>query len=283
MFKKRFADYMLMTIGAIITAIGVKMFLVPNEIAPAGFSGLGAIFEYTLGIPIGVVIFVLNIPLFFVAFKEHGKVFLIRTIYATFIYSAASDIINVEAITNDYLMSCIFGGVIFGAGIGLVLRGGGTTGGTELLAKIIMKKIKGISIGLWVFIIDIIIIAASAFVFGIESSLYAVIALFVSSKIIDIVSNGAGMCKAFMIISDKPEELNSRIEERLKRGTTYLYGKGGYTGGEKRVLLCVVGSSMEAVALKRIIVNTDPKAFVLALSASEVLGYGFGDQKEENK
>ena len=281
MRKKTFLAYVYMTLGAVIAALGVKIFLVPNNIAPAGFSGIGAIFWHTLGIPIGVVILALNIPLFFVAFKEHGKTFLIRTIYATVIYSVANDAINFGALTNDYLMSSIFGGVVFGAGIGLVLRGGGTTGGTELLAKIILKKVKGISIGLMVFIIDIIIVASSAFVFGIESSLYAVITLFLGSKIIDIVSNGANVCKAYMIISDKPDEINLAIEKRLKRGTTFFYGKGGYTGGEKRVLLCVVGSSIESVILKGIIEKTDEKAFVLALSASEVLGYGFGDKKEE--
>lgn len=278
MSKKQFFEYFFLITGAVAAAVGVKLFLVPSEIAPAGFSGIAAIINYLSDIPIGILILFLNIPFFFLSLKEYGRKFVLRTVIAVLIFSFFSDLFENTAVTEDMLLSSIYGGIVFGVGIGLVLKGGGTTGGTELLAKLIFSRSRSVSLGGGVFIIDAIIIAASCFVFGVESSLYAVISLFITSKMIDIINYGVQAAKAYIIISDSFEEIEKEVFIKLKRGVTRFYAKGSFSQREKSVLLCVVGSLVEASLLKEIVAQTDKSAFVIAVSANEVLGYGF----EEN-
>jgi len=278
--KTAIYSYMLMTAGAFITALGTMFFMVPNDIAPAGFTGIAAVINSVFGLPVGITVLLLNVPFFAFAYKEYGKKFFIRTLYALILYSVFTDVVPETVISSNELLSCAVGGVLYGVGIGFVLKGEGTTGGTELVAKLLLKKFRKVSIGNLIFIIDIIILTAACFVFGIEKTLYATGALFISSKVIDRISGGSVLGRAYFIFSDKTEEIYSVISERLQRGGTFIYTKGAYYKKDGFVLLCIVFGRIEAVELKNTVYHADKKAFVVSVSVSEVFGQGFDKLKE---
>lgn len=280
--KTAIYSYMLMTAGAFITALGTMFFMVPNDIAPAGFTGIAAVINSVFGLPVGITVLLLNVPFFAFAYKEYGKKFFIRTLYALILYSVFTDVVPETVISSNELLSCAVGGVLYGVGIGFVLKGEGTTGGTELVAKLLLKNFRKVSIGNLIFIIDIIILTAACFVFGIEKTLYAAGALFISSKVIDRISGGSVLGRAYLIFSDKTEEIYSVISERLQRGGTFIYTKGAYYKKDGFVLLCIVFGRIEAVELKNTVYNADKKAFVVSVSVSEVFGQGFDKLKEGN-
>ncbi len=273
---KAVLDYIVMGVGAVVAAIGINMFLVPNNIAPAGFTGIAAIIHALYNpLPIGTLYLLLNVPFFYLGLRVNGKRFIIRTLYAMIIYSLAADFIIITPVTTDLLLASIYGGIIGGVGFGLILRFGGTTGGTDTCAKILTKNILSLSVGMTMFIIDVIVVISSAFVFGLVSSLYAVVTLAITDKVIDMVSTGIIASRAFMVISDKSQEIADTIMDRLERGITFFYAKGAFSRIEKSVLLCVVSGNSEAVALKKIVYQIDENAFVISWHANEVLGYGF--------
>lgn len=268
--------------GAVIAAIGVKFFLVPNDIAPAGFTGIAAIIHAVFSsLPIGTLYLILNAPFFYLGLRVNGKRFIIRTLYAMIIYSLATDYIETIPVTNDLLLASIYGGIIGGVGFGLILRSGGTTGGTDTCARILAKSMLNLSVGMTMFMIDVIVVIASAFVFGLVSSLYAIVTLAITDKVIDMVSTGLISSRAFMVISDKSQEIADTIMQRLERGITFFYAKGAFSRIEKSVLLCVVSGNSEAVALKKIVYQIDENAFMLSWHANEVLGYGFKSDRGE--
>ncbi len=265
-----------MTAGAVAAAVGVNFFLVPNDIAPAGFTGIAAILR-ALGVPlqIGTIYLLINLPFFYLALRAYGKKFIIRTLYAMLVYSISANIVPVMAVTGDFLLASIYGGIITGVGFGVIIRSGGTTGGTDTFAKIITKKNSHLTVGMAMFIIDTAVVVSSAFVFGLISSLYAIVTLAISDRVVDMVSTGASVSKAFLIISDHSAEISGEVMERLSRGVTHIYAKGAFSRTDKSVLLCVVSGNSEAVLLKNIIYQIDENAFVISWNANEVLGYGF--------
>ncbi len=272
--SQRVKDYIWMTVGVGIAVAGLNLFLVPNTIAAGGISGIATILYHLFSIPLGLSIAVLNVPLFIFGFRLVGKSFAIRTAYSLALYVLIAEIIPVPA-SQDHFLGCVYGGVLVGIGIGLVVRSGGSTGGTDMAAKMLSARIKSVGIGTFVFCIDFVVIAAAGLLFEPEVALYALASLFITSKLIDAITVGLSAAKAFYIISAKNDEIAAAILEKLQRGVTSLGAKGVYSGCEKNVLLCVLPWRTEGVRLKKIVRGIDPNAFVIVADVSEVLGEGF--------
>jgi uncharacterized membrane-anchored protein YitT (DUF2179 family) len=268
-------DYLGITMGVIITALSLVLFLVPNKIAAGGVSGLATVVYHILGINVGITILAINIPLFFLSIKELGVRFGIKTLYAAVLLSILVDFFAVflHTPTDDPFLAALYGGVLAGAGIGLVFRYGGTTGGTDLAAQL-LRKYLNISVGQALLSIDALVIFLAGIFFNIELALYAMIGLFTTTKLIDVIQEGLGYAKAAFIISDNTVEISNAVLNELNRGATLLKGQGVYTGDTKNVLLVVV-SRAEVTRLKSIVNETDARAFVIVTNIHEAIGEGF--------
>ncbi|HHY83627.1 MAG TPA: YitT family protein [Clostridiales bacterium] len=267
-------EYLLIILGCLLTALSFNFFFIPNEIAPGGLSGLATVIYYLFGFPVGVTTLVLNIPLFIAGIRQLGGHFGLRTLIATILLSVFIDLIKVPALTNDMLLASIYGGFLMGIGLGLIFRMNATTGGTDLFAKIIHKFFPAISVAWVLFAVDFLVVLAAAVLLGPNQGLYAVVALALAAKVIDLVQEGLNSAKAVFVISDHSEAISQRIMKEMDRGATLLDGRGAYTGKEKSVLLCVV-SRTQIVQVKNLINEIDPKAFVLVADVKEVMGEGF--------
>jgi len=266
--------------GVILTAMGLDMFLIPNKIAAGGVSGIATILHYLINVPVGAAMLVLNVPLFAVAIYRLGLRFGFRSLFGTVTLSLAVDALApfLPVPTHDLLLASLFGGVLVGLGLGLVFKYNGTTGGTDLLAAI-LRTYTGVNIGQLLFMVDATIVIAAGFVFeSAELSMYALITIFVTAWLIDLVQEGFSYTKAFLIISDRPAEISAAIVEGLNRGATAWPARGVYTGAGREVLLSVVNRS-EVTRLKDIIYQVDPHAFVILADVHEVLGEGFKEYK----
>lgn len=283
--KKIIMQMLMISLGVFVGAVGLKLFLIPAKIAPGGVSGLATVIHYLTDMPTGILIFVLNVPLFVIGLKDMGKAFTIKTLYATLLFSVLTDIIDIPQITTDMFLSTVFGGVVFGLGLGIVIKNDATTGGSDMAGKILNKHFQFIGVGTFIFAIDMIVVILVAIVFEPLYSLYSIAALFLSSKVIDIMTDGLRTGKVFFIISDKPEEVGKAIIKDVHRGATMLYGKGMYTMEEKNVIMSVVENSLEAQKIKNSVNKTDPNAFVISTGIKEVLGQGFTQEiiKTEEK
>jgi uncharacterized membrane-anchored protein YitT (DUF2179 family) len=269
-------DYVVITLGALILALAVTMFLTPNDVIVGGVLGAGQLANNFFGLPTGVVVLVLNIPLFVLGFRELGGfVFGIRTIYATVVMSLAIDGLQpyVPNITADPLLYSIYGGLLDGIGTGLVLRAGGTTGGVDILARYLEKRF-GVKPGQSSIVLNASIFGIAFFAFGPENVLYALLVTFIAGVAIDYTLAAGNGSRQAIIITSQPTAITQLVLSRLGRGITVLEGHGGYTGESRAVLLCVLERA-ELGALKQLISSTDPQAFVVIGSAEEVLGEGF--------
>ena len=273
--KQKLKDYIIITIGVLIAVSGLNLFLVPNKIAAGGVSGLATIFYHVFDIPLGLSIIVLNIPLFIFGLRLLGKSFTLRTIYALLLYSLAAELIPIPASSHDMFLGAIYGGVLTGIGVGMVVWSGGSTGGTDMAAKILSTRFKSVGMGAFVFGIDFIVITASGIIFEPEVALYAIASLYLATKLIDFFTTGLGIAKAFYIISDKNTEIADLIMHQMSRGVTAFNAKGLYSGKEKSVLLCVLKWRTEGAKLKKLVKSIDPNAFVIVADVKEVLGEGF--------
>jgi len=275
--KKRFIkDYIMITIGAIITALSLVILTVPNKIAAGGVSGVATILYHMFGFKVGIVILVINVPLFLVAIYVLGGRIGIKTLWGIIVLSLTVDILSpiLQPLTNEFILASIYGGVLAGVGMGLVFRGGGTTGGTDLIAALTSYFFPHFSIGQGLFLIDGLVIALAGIVFDVELALYAAITIFVSTKIIDIIQEGFNISKSVFIISDKSKEIKDEILIKMRRGVTALKGYGGYSGRDKDVLMVTINRA-EITKLKNLIREIDEDAFVIMNEAHEVLGEGF--------
>lgn len=264
------------TVGAILTAIALNMFLIPNKVAAGGVSGMATVLHYLIGVPVGITMLALNVPLFLASIKVLGAKFGMRTLYGAAILSVVIDLTApfTPVLTHDLLLSSLYGGVLSGVGMGLVFRFGGTTAGTDLLAAII-NRLTGVSVGQALLAVDFFVIASAGVAFAsAELSLYALISLWLTSYIIDLIQEGPSTAKAFFIMSEKSEDVGERIMSELGRGVTFFQSKGGYTGQARDVLFCVVSTS-EVVRLKELVSSIDPRAFVIVADTHEVMGEGF--------
>lgn len=269
-------DYALLTIGALLSATAVRFFLVPNQVVTGGLTGVAQLLNTFIGTPVGVVVLILNIPLLIAGWRYlGGAVFGIRTFYTVVIMSLAIDGLAPFArpLTNDPLLYNLYGGVIDGIGIGLVLRARGTTGGSDILARLIERRF-GVQPGRSLLGFDTMVFTAALFSYGPEKILYALLVAFTASRTIDTVLAAGKGARQALIITSSPEPIRQAVLHRLGRGITQLEAIGGYTGATRAVLLCVVART-EIGALKNIVSNVDPAAFVIIGEVEEVLGEGF--------
>lgn len=272
--RRQVKDFILMTAGVGIAVAGLNLFLVPERIAAGGISGIATILYHLFNIPLGLTIALLNIPLFIFGLRVVGKSFALRTVYALALYVLAAELLPIPP-SQDLFLGCVYGGVLTGIGVGLVIRGGGSTGGTDMAAKMLSARFKSVGIGTFVFCIDFLVIVSAGVIFEPAVALYAIASLYITSKLIDVVTVGLSAAKAFYIISDNNDAISAAILEKLKRGVTALSARGVYSGREKSVLLCVLPWRTEGVRLKKIVRDVDPQAFVIVADVSEVLGEGF--------
>ncbi|NPC94300.1 YitT family protein [Bacillus sp. WMMC1349] len=266
-------EYLYILIGSAIVAVTFNMFLLPNQIAAGGVSGISTILQ-SFGFEAAYVQWGLNIPLFVAGVLILGGKFGIKTlvgsIFLPFVVYLTRDI---SPATHQALLAAIFGGVGIGVGIGIVFLGRGSTGGTALAAQII-HKFSGLSHGKCLALIDGTIVLAAIFVFNIEQGLYAILGVYISSKTIDVIQLGLNRSKMAMIITNREEEIKKAILAKIDRGMTKISAVGGYTDDERPILMCVVGQT-EFTKLKQLVKHIDESAFVIAMDASEVLGEGF--------
>ena len=263
-------------IGALVMAIGVALFLLPNQLSSGGVAGIATITYYLLNIPMGMMILIINIPLFILAIFKIGKYFFIKTLIGTASLSFFIDILDkLEPLTNDRFLACVYGGIVLGIGTAILLKSNSSTGGSDLVSYIAKKYKPSLQSGNIIVIIDIVIVTLNMIFFKeIEIGLYSAIAIYLMGKVIDILFEGIDFTKLIIIISDKSEEIYSGIKEKIERGTTGLYGKGMYTDKEKLVLMCVA-PRREVSRIKIISRRIDPHSFIIITNSREVVGQGF--------
>ncbi|SHK77144.1 YitT family protein [Desulforamulus aeronauticus] len=284
MFLRWLKDYLGVTIGVILTAIALDAFLVPAKIAAGGLSGVATILYHMFQWPVGLVMLVLNIPLFIWSILRLGWRYTVNSIFGTVALSVFVDLLvpYIPVVTEDLLLASLYGGVLMGIGLGMVFRFNSTTGGTELLAAILRTYV-GINIGQLLFIIDGIVVLWAGLVFrSAELAMYALITIFLASWIIDLVIEGFSSAKAFMIITKRADAISQAIIKELDRSATSWKARGMYSGSEQEVLISVVGRS-EVTRLKKIVREEDPIAFIILADVHEVLGEGFKELEPQNK
>lgn len=273
--------YVQIVLGCLLGGAAYPLFLVPNNIAPGGLSGLAMILNYLFSTPVGLTSLLMNIPLFLIGYKAMGRVFALRSLVATVLFSVSIDMLKLPAMTNDPLLGTLYGGVLLGVGLGLILRGGATTGGTDMIARMVHSKLPFITVGAFLLMIDCLVVILAGVVMGTSEGLYALISIFASSKVIDMVLAGFSSNKACFIITDKWEQVTGHILHDMDRGVTQLTARGAYSGQERPVVLCVT-SPQEVARLKDIVRQEDEKAFMFVTDAHEALGEGFSKLSGEN-
>lgn len=272
-------DTVMFIIGGMLYSTAINCFTSRNNILNGGFTGLATVLNHLFGFPIGTTIFLLNIPLFFLAYKRLGTKFVLRTMWATFIVSAMIDIGTVLPIYgNDLLLSSLFGGVLSGLGLGIVFIRNATTGGTDIIAKLLQLKFPHMSMGRSIFLFDLMIVVLGGVIYrNVESMLYAGVVIFVSTQTIDYIIYGVNRGTMIMIITQHGEAVRDLIITELRRGVTVLQGRGGYTDGEREVLICACYDNQTGKFIKKI-KSADENAFFIVTQAKEILGEGFKNE-----
>ena len=271
--------YLMIIVGSALFAAGFQFFLYPNSIIVGGVSGIAMIINLLTKLPVGLLTIVLNIPLFIIAWRYFGTDFIVGSLVGMLLSSVFVDLFALISIspTNDMLLACIIGGAVKGLGLGIVYYAGATTGGTDIIAKFIRLRFPYLNFGTVVLITDCFIIVAFAAIFNkVESAMYAVITMFVVSKVVDLVLYGIDNSSVCYIISEKSDQLVTDITDRLHRGVTILEGEGAYSHKNKQVLLCVVKRTQIA-DIRKMIKSIDENAFFIITDAKNVFGKGFGD------
>ena len=277
--------YGLITVAAALYALGFVWCYEPNGIAFGGITGVGQLINYLIpAFPVGITVIVLNIPLFLLGWRFIGGKLLVTSLYAMFISSVFIDALAPlrEWEPMDPLLACIFGGVLMGLSLGLVFQQGATTGGTDLLARLLKLKLAWLPMGKLLMGIDLAVILSVAAAFGtLKAALYGLVALYITSIVMDGVLYGMDTAKVAYIISDRNKEISEAIFKGLDRGVTILHGQGAYTGKEKDVLMCAF-KQREITAIKAAVKEVDPEAFLIVCDAHDVLGEGFKEYKKDD-
>ncbi len=264
----------MMLVGASLVSVGLEIFLVPNNIIDGGIVGISIIASHLSGWNLGLFLFVLNLPFLFLGYKQIGKTFALSTLFSVAVMSIGTNLLHpVQPLTIDPLLAAVFGGIILGTGVGLVIRSGGSLDGTEIVAIVFTKKLP-MSVGEIVMFFNLFILASAGFVFGWNNAMYSLIAYYIAFKMIDLTIEGFEESKSVWIISERNQEIASSIIDRLGRGVTYLNGEGAYTGNEKKVIFCVI-TRLEEAKLKSIVDEIDPKAFLAVGNIHDVKGGRF--------
>lgn len=287
--KYKIIDYLLIIVGTTLLAIAINVYFDAMGMVIGGVTGLAIIikdFTHGLwqgGVPVSVTNLAVNIPLFLIAFLIRGKEFGGKSLFATVFLSIALEYTKfLPKLTHDFFLGSVFGGLLAGLGIGLVFAANATTGGTDLAGGILHHFFPGLSMARWMQTIDVFIILGGFMVFGTERTMYAMISVYVSMKVIDTILEGMNFSKAAYIISEQHEAIAAEIMKEIERGITSLSGVGKYTGNQKEVLLCVM-SKRQIITVKEIVKRMDPRAFMIVTDAREVFGEGFIEHPEMNK
>lgn len=274
--KKKIIRFIWITIGALIMAIAINLFIVPHHLVSGGVTGLSLILQYLTGIKAGVLILIINIPLFLIGMREINREFILTSLYGMLslsIFLVLTEKYSSYVIVEDLLASCIYGGLFSGLGAGIIFRQSASTGGTDIVA-VIMKKRYDISISSIGFVLNAFIVLMGAFTVNYTIAMYTLINMFIFAKVFDVLLQGFDRRKMILIITDESENMAQAIMKELKRGVTYLEGEGAYTKNKKKIVYCIV-SQRQMADLKRIINQIDPKAFMSIIDTSEIHGLGF--------
>ncbi|HEY9075347.1 MAG TPA: YitT family protein [Anaerolineaceae bacterium] len=271
-------DYGLIFLGSFIQALALRLFLIPAQLVSGGVSGTAQLINHYTGWAIGLMVFIGNLPLFFLGWRYLGGArFAARTAFAIVTFSLLTDLsvlfMPSAGLTDDFVLNSLYGGVMLGAGLGLVYRGQGTSGGSDILGRILNHRL-GIPISQSYLVSDALVILAAGFVFGWENALYALVMTYVSGIAAELVLEGTGVFRTAMIITTQSAALSHEIMTQMARGVTILPGIGAYTGAERSVLYCVITRS-EVTTLKSLVKQIDPRAFMVIGQAHEAIGEGF--------
>lgn len=269
-----FKKYLTIFIGALIASVGLEIFLIPNEVIDGGVVGLSIMAQTLSGFSIGIFLILFNLPFLYLGYKQIGQNFAIATLVAILFLSGWSKVMEpIPPLTTDPFLAAIFGGIIDGLGVGLIIRAGGSLDGTEIVA-IIMDKKSVFSVGEVVMFINLFILSSAGLLYGWDKAMYSLVAYFVISKMIDVVIKGLDESYAVMIVTNSHDDITSALNDRLGRGVTLLHGAGGYTGESKEVLYCVV-TRLEVDKLKEIVLEKDENAFVTINAVHDIIGGRF--------
>ena len=287
-WKGLMVDCLFMLVGSLCYGVAISMFSAPNNIAPGGVTGIATLLNYIsihwgmpFEIPIGVATIVMNIPLLIAAWKILGRRLAVRTLLGILFSSVMVDVLDPYFSTlysgdkANPILVCIFGGVLLGLAVGLIMRRGGTTGGSEIISRLLEKKYPHMSVGNLILLVDAVVISISAVVYGhLENAMYAVIFVFISSQIIDRVVYGGRSGKMVLIMTEKETAVTEAIVTEVNRGCTLLKAQGGYSGADRKMILCTLRRD-ELHHLRQVTFKIDPHAFLMVLSTDEVRGLGF--------
>lgn len=274
--KRRVLDYIVITIGAFLYSVSVSFFLDPNSLAPGGVTGIAIILNHITGLETGTWLLVINIPILALGTWKFGLRFILSTMYCTALTSVFVNLLApFGAVTTDPFLAALAGGALMAVGLGLVLKSGATTGGTDIIIKLIRLRYAHLKTGRLFLITDAVIVTLSAFVFqNIDVALYAGVVVFINSVLLDVVLYGRDGAKLIFIISDRPEAITGRILSDLDIGVTYINGSGAYSGKAKNVIMCVMKKQLSPKA-EEIVREEDPGAFMIVTSATEIFGEGY--------
>lgn len=264
--------------AAVIYAVGLSLFLDPNELAPGGITGISVILSRLVNVETGTLYFLLNVPIILLGIWKFGLRFIAKTAYAIVLVSAFTNLFSsYGALTSDPLIAAIAGGILIAAGVGLIFKAGATTGGTDIIIKILRLKYRHLKTGFLFLCTDIIIVTISALVFrDLEIAFYALLSVIVSGKALDYVLYGGDEAKMLFIITAEPKKIGERLMQELDVGVTYLHGEGGWTGNDKKVVFTMVPNRLGA-EVQDIVKQEDPAAFLVVTSANEIYGEGYKD------
>lgn len=266
--------FLFLTLGAIVMAYSLEALLIPNDIIDGGVTGVSMLLSHITSFNLSIFLVLLNLPFFFLGYKQIGKTFAFSMLYGIIALSVATSLFHhIEPLVSDHLLAIVFGGVVLGVGVGLAMRGGGCLDGTESLAILLEKKTP-FSVGDIIMVINIVIFSIAALVFGVESALSSILTYYIASKTIDVVVQGFDDMKSMYIITDNTEVVADAISHRLGRGVTILHGEGAYSGEDKKVILAVF-TRLEETKMKDIIRDVDPSAFVILNDVAGVYGGRF--------
>ena len=278
--REQLLAWLQIVLGCVIGAAAYPTFLDPGKIAPGGLTGVAMILKHLWGWDIGITSLILNIPLFIVGYKAMGRVFAFRSLAATILFSLMIDLLPLKAITVEPILGTLYGGILLGIGLGFILRGGATTGGTDMAARMVHKYLPFLSVGMFLFLIDCIVVVAAWIFIGSSEALYALICIFITGKAVDMVMLGLSSNKACFVITSEWETVSRRLMTEMDRGVTQLSARGAYSGIERPVVLCVL-PPQEVSRLKETVRQEDEKAFMFITEAHEALGEGFSSLTSE--
>lgn len=263
--------YIYIFIGSIIIAIGLEIFLIPNNIIDGGVVGISIMLSAITGLPFGAFLILINLPFLYLGYKHIGKAFAIATTFAVISLSFWSSVfLPVLPVTNDYFLAAVFGGIITGTGVGLIIRNGGSLDGTEIVAILTDKKTV-FSVGEIVMFINLFILSSASLVFGWDKAMYSLVAYFVIAKMIDVVLKGLEETYSVMIVTSQHTDILNRLMLEMDKGVTVLHGEGGYTKEKRKILYCVV-TRLEIDKLKNMVLDIDEGAFVTINPVSDIVG-----------